>query len=103
MDLLHTDKIIASHCERTFLLTVQRDKWPPWFYPGWNCMFVGLTDRTPVPAWCHMPAGQYSWGYTRTESDIRSLSWPLAAMPKTPGHLTALKLEHVCVCESLYV
>lgn len=97
MDLLHTDKIIASHCERTFLLIVQRDKLALWFYLGWNWMFVGLMDRTPVPAWCHMPAGQYSWGHTHTESGIRSLSWSLAAMPKTLGHLAALKLDHVHV------
>lgn len=84
MDFPHTFKTILSDFERTFLLTVQREKSTLSFY-FWVEWHAGGANSAAVPARRHLPAGQSSWGaYTYCVLYQKSqLVTDKAAMPKT--------------------
>ena len=103
MNLLHTHKITQNHFGRAFLWEGGGRKWPSGSTSGWQGMLVELTDGGPVPAWCHTPAGQGSWGvYTYWGRYQKSqLVTDEAAVPKTD--LATWLDEHLIVCASLCI
>lgn len=98
MDLLHAYKIIVSHRERTFLLTVQRQKWALWFYSGWNGMLVGWQD--PCASMVSYASWSVQLGSTHTlslGSEVSAGHWQGSRAKDIFGHLITLKFDYVYV------